>query len=238
MARRLQYLTVVTYGRTGSTAIQSSLNSLPGVLIRGENYNALRGLHQYLQSIAETADRHHAGKPAHPWFGSARLSPQDVRSDLERHVVDHVLRPQRDTRWAGFKEVRYEPGHFADYDLLLDYLLFLDKVMPGIRYLLNTREADEAALSGWWPGNEQAPAVIATTNAWLRAAAADLNAMLGPDRAVVVDYENWAGDPQVLIDAYGRLGLPRDDAAVRAALGTRLEHGPHAAGDGGDSAGE
>lgn len=228
MRRRLNYLTVVTYGRTGSTAIQSSLNALPGVLIRGENYNALRGLHDYLQAIAETADRHHSGKPAHPWYGSARLSPADVRDDLERHVVEHILRPNKDTRWAGFKEVRYEPGHFPEYDLLLDYLLFLDKVMPGIRYLFNTRAADDAALSGWWPGNADAPAVIETTNAWLTEAAADLNRILGADRAAVVAYEDWAADPEVLIEAYARLGLPQDDRAVREALGTRLEHGPHA----------
>ena len=78
----LQYVTVVTYGRTGSTAVQAALNSLPGVLVRGENYAAMRGLHDYVQSIAETADRHHAGKPTHPWFGSARLRPAEVVDSL------------------------------------------------------------------------------------------------------------------------------------------------------------
>ncbi|MEY4137633.1 MAG: hypothetical protein RL205_1761, partial [Actinomycetota bacterium] len=89
----LRYLTVVTYGRTGSTAIQATLNALPGVLVRGENYNAFRGLHDYVQSIAETADRHSSGKPTHPWYGSAKLSPPDVVDDLRRHVVETVLRP-------------------------------------------------------------------------------------------------------------------------------------------------
>ena len=90
MTDRLRFVTVVTYGRTGSTVLQAALNALPGVIVRGENYSALRGLNAYVQAIAETADRHHAGKPTHPWFGSARLSPADVVADLRRHVVDRV----------------------------------------------------------------------------------------------------------------------------------------------------
>lgn len=224
----MRFVTVVTYGRTGSTVLQAALNALPGVVVRGENYSALRGLHQYVQSLAETADRHHAGKPTHPWFGSARLDPRAVLEDLRAHVLRTVLRPKADTAWIGFKEVRYEPGHFADYDVLLDYLLFLDKLFPGMAYVLNVRDPQTAARSGWWPGNADAEQVLTTTRDWLVEATADLTRVLGPGRAVLLDYDEWNGHPQVLIDAFAELGLPRDDAAVRAAAGERLEHGPHA----------
>jgi hypothetical protein len=227
----LRYLTVVTYGRTGSTAIQAALNALPGVIVRGENYNALRGLNAYVQAVAETADRHHAGRPTHPWFGSARLSPADVVADLRRHVLDTLLRPRRDTRWIGFKEVRYEPGHFAEYDDLLNYLLFLDKLLPGIRYLVNVRDPQAAAASGWWPDNARAAEVVATTRDRLVAAVGDLQGILGARRAVLIDYEEWATDPAVLLGAFADLGLPRDDRAVLAALEQRLDHGAHATGE-------
>lgn len=231
----LQFLTVVTYGRTGSTVLQSALNSLPGVLVRGENYSALRGLREYVQSIAETADRHHAGRPDHPWFGSARLSPSDVVESLRDHVVSTLLRPGRDTRIVGFKEIRYEPGHFADYDVLLDYLLFLNTLLPGIRYVMNVRDPQEAARSGWWPGNANAVEVLTTTRQWLVDASADLAALLGPQRTVCLAYEEWNERPEVVIDAFAALGLPANDAAVREAVLARLAHGPHA--DGGASDG-
>ncbi len=224
----LQFVTIVTYGRTGSTALQAALNSLPGVVVRGENYNAVRGLHEYMQSISEAADRHHSGKPAHPWFGTARLVPLEVLDDLRRHVVEFVLRPRAGTSWTGFKEVRYEPGHFEDPDALLDYLLFLDKLLPGMRYLVNVRAAEDAARSGWWPENPEAVAVLERTRASLAWATAELQRMLGGDRAVLIDHAHWTQDPQVVIDACARLGLPRDDDAMRAALGHRLDHGPHA----------
>jgi hypothetical protein len=223
----LRYVTVVTYGRTGSTALQVALNALPGVLVRGENYGALRGLNAYVQALAETADRHRGGKPTSPWFGARDLSPHGVVDDLRRHVVDTVLRPAADTSWVGFKEVRYEPGHFPTYNDLLNYLLFLDKLLPGIAFLMNVRDPEDASRSGWWPDNANAVEVLTTTRNWLTDAATDLTSMLGNGRAEVVDYEDWTREPEVLIDALVRLGLPRDDDAVRAALGQRLEHGPH-----------
>ncbi|MSZ57041.1 MAG: hypothetical protein F2697_00785 [Actinobacteria bacterium] len=225
----LAYLTVVTYGRTGSTAIQAALNALPGVVIRGENYSAMRGLREYLQAVAETADRHHAGRPDHPWYGSARLDPPAVLNDLRRHVVEFILRPSRGTRVIGFKEVRYEPGHFATYELMLDYLIFLGQLFPGLNYLMNVRDPAEAARSGWWPGNDQALEVLGTTREWMASAVDDLNAFYGPGRACLVEYETWAADSQALIDAFDGLGLPKDDTAVHAALAGRLTHGPHGA---------
>ncbi len=223
----LRHVVVVTYGRTGSTALQAALNALPGVIVRGENYEALRGLHRYVQSIAETADRHHAGRPDHPWYGSARLVPADVVADLRAHVVRTVLRPRPGTTWIGFKEVRYTPGHFGSYDELLDYLLFLGTLLPGLAYVLNVREAGAAARSGWWPDDPDAVQTLETSRAWLEAAAGDLSRMLGPGRTALLDYADWAQRPDAVVDAFGALGLPRDDEAVRAALGSRLSHGPH-----------
>lgn len=225
----LRYLVVVTYGRTGSTAIQAALNALPGVRIRGENYGALRGLRQYLQSVAETASRHHAGKPTHPWYGSARLDPTAVLTDLRRHVVTHVLRPAPDTAVVGFKEIRYEPGHFQDYDDLLDYLLFLDKLLPGVGYLMNVRDPREAARSGWWPDRPDAEAWLSQARQWLVDAVDDLNGHFRQPRAVLVSHDEWRHDAQVLVDAFARLGLPRDVDAVRRATATHLAHGVHEA---------
>ncbi|MFA7323047.1 MAG: hypothetical protein WC005_01685 [Candidatus Nanopelagicales bacterium] len=229
---QLRYLTVVTYGRTGSTALQAALNALPGVLVRGENYSALRGIEQYVQAIAETADRHRAGRPGNPWYGSAGLNPSEVLADQRRHVIEYLLRPAKDTRIAGFKEVRYEPGHFASYDLMLSYLIFLNTLLPGITYVINVREPKAAARSGWWPKHDDPIAALTRSRDWLVQAAHDLNQILGEDRAFVLNYEEWQGQPEVLIDAFKRMRLPANDAGVRQAVAHRLDHGPHGEAEG------
>ena len=224
---RGSFITVVTYGRTGSTALQSTLNSLPGVLVRGENYSAMRGLEAYVQSLAETSDRHRGRRPDHPWFGAGQLDPSAALVELRSHVIRQVLRPAPDTRWLGFKEVRYEPGHFEDEDVLLAHLIFLGRLFPGLRYLVNVRDPLAVSRSGWWPEHRDAVAVLDETRNRLRAATLALNDFWGADRAICLEYEAWSTDPDVLIDAFARLGLPRDDAAVREAHARQLNHGAH-----------
>ncbi len=227
-AQPLRYLTVVTYGRTGSTALQAALNTLPGVLIRGENYSALRGIETYVQAIAETADRHHAKRARHPWFGSSSIHPQAILDDQRRHVVEHVFQPNKDTSIIGFKEVRYEPGHFESYEVMLSYLLFLNKLFPGITYIINVREPEAAARSGWWPNHGDPIAALTKSRDWLLDATADLNAILGNQQAHVLHYEDWQENPDALIQAFNTMQLPSNDAGVREALAVKLDHGPHA----------
>ena len=225
--QELRYLTVVTYGRTGSTALQAALNALPGVLVRGENYSALRGLEAYVQAMAETADRHHAKRRAHPWFGSAELDPVQILQDQRRHVIEHVFRPGKDTTVLGFKEVRYEPGHFETYEVMLSYLLFLNKLFPGITYIINVREPQDAARSGWWPNHEDPIAALTQSRDWLVEAAQDLNTILGSQQAQVLHYEDWQSNPEYLIKTFRNMQLPSNDAGVRQALAVKLDHGLH-----------
>lgn len=223
--QHLEFLTIVTFGRSGSTALQSALNSHPHTIIRGENYSALRGLQDYVESIAAAADRHNAGKPHHPWFGTARLDPSAVVAAQRAHVIEYLLRPKADTRWSGFKEVRYEVGHFADVDVLTAHLLFLNTLLPGVRYLVNVRDPSKAARSGWWSKHPDAIGALQATVDNLREATSVLQKCLGADRAVLIDHDQWVGDPQIVVGALRDLGYPVDPDIVRAALAQQLEHG-------------
>ena len=221
----LRFLTIVTFGRSGSTALQAALNAHPDTIIRGENYSALRGIQDYMDSIAAAADRHHAGKPQHPWFGTARLDSGAVLADQRRHVIEFLLRPKPTTRWTGFKEVRYEVGHIEDADVLANHLLFLNMLLPGMRYLVNVRDPHVAARSGWWSKHPDALGALERTIENLHEGTEILNSVLGPQRAVLIDHDRWASEPQVVIDALSELGYPVDADIVRSALAEQLSHG-------------
>ena len=225
MPQGLQYLVIITYGRTGSTALQAAANAHPQVMIRGENYQMLRGARAYLQSIAETASRHHAGRPDHPWYGSARLDPVVVRADLREHIIRTVLRPRADTAWLGFKEIRFTSAHWPDADTMFEYLLFINTVLPGVRYLFNIRDAQDAMRSAWWRREPDALGILTTTQEWLRQAHDGLQITLGTDRAQLVDYAAWSNDPAVIGEALGALTFPAQQSIIAQALSEHLGHG-------------
>lgn len=223
--RGYEFLTIVTFGRSGSTAIQAVINAHPGALIRGENYLALRGLQHYVQSLAAASSRHHAGRPDHPWFGTARLDASAVRDSARRAFVTDVLRPRGDTRWSGYKEVRYETGYFPDSDALLDHLMFVASFLPGIRFVINVRDADRSGASGWWPENPNAAHVLGATVENLRTCASDAIGILGEHRVALIEYEDWSCDPQILTRALTSIGFPAQPDLVARTLATRLDHG-------------
>jgi len=222
---RYEFLTIVTFGRSGSTALQAALNAHPHTMIRGENYSALRGLQAYVESVAAAADRHHSGKAHHPWFGTARLDPVAVLADQRRHVIEQLLRPKSGTKWLGFKEVRYEVGHFADVDDLAGHLLFLNSLLPGMRYLVNVRDPQAAALSGWWREHPDAVGALEDSTRNLHEAADLLAAVLGPGRVATIEHEQWSSKPSVVVEALGAVGYPADPSIVNAALAEQLDHG-------------
>lgn len=222
---RYEFLTIVTFGRSGSTAIQAALNAHPHTIIRGENYSALRGLQAYVEAVAAAADRHHSGKAHHPWYGTARLDPVAVLADQRRHVIENLLRPKSDTRWLGFKEVRYEVGHFAQADDLAAHLFFLNALLPGMRFVINTRDPQSAAQSGWWREHPDAVAALQDSSRNLHDAANLLAAVLGPGRVVSIEHEHWRSNAAALVEALVEIGFPADSAIVKTALAEQLDHG-------------
>lgn len=222
---QIRFLTIVTFGRSGSTALQSALNAHPHTIIRGENYSALRGLQGYVQAVAAAGDRHRAGRPNHPWFGTAKLDPRAVLADQRRHVVEYLLRPKADTRWVGFKEVRYEEGHFATADELGSHLLFLNTLLPGMRYLINTRDPRAVAESGWWREHADAVGALERSSDNLHEAADLLTWTLGEGRVSVINHDEWKDDASVVVAALEQVGYPVDTALVNQTLSQHLRHG-------------
>ena len=71
--------------------LSAEVQGLPGI---GKpltpDQQRIRQLEQELRrkdkALAETADRHHAGRATHPWFGSARLDPAAVDAGITREI--------------------------------------------------------------------------------------------------------------------------------------------------------
>src|SRR5689334_17410791 len=111
---KFQSVLIVTYGRSGSTLLQGILNSIPGCLIRGENYAFCEGLYLSYKSYLRT-QREQGGDPttadvSSPWYGALHLDADQYAADMGALVRAHLTRgvpPGTKLECVGFKEIRY-----------------------------------------------------------------------------------------------------------------------------------
>jgi hypothetical protein len=217
----MDYLFVVTYGRSGSTLLQGVLNAIPGYLIRGENRQVMRQLYTFHRKADAERMRQHdnqrkAGRPigsstpVQAFYGMDAF-PSDVSLELIRELATvTLLRPEEDTRVAGFKEIRWA---FKD---LSEYVAWLREVFPGARFVINTRALESVMRSDWWARDpESAEKLQALEEQML-----DLLEELG-DAAFRVHYDDFVADPGVLRGLFDWLGEPFDERKVREVLAVK-----------------
>lgn len=207
----LEYVFVVTYGRSGSTLLMGILNSIPGWLLRGENRDALHHLFAFHRTMGAESDRKRGTplSPTHPWFGIDGFPRKRSLRLIRRLATDTVLRPEPDTRVTGFKEIRWYQ------DDLEEYVAWLRRVFPGARFVVNTRERADVLRSQWWAEGDRAQELGEIEDRILRLAA-DLG-----DAAYRVHYDDYVADPASLRGLFDWLGEPFDETAVRAVMAVR-----------------
>lgn len=217
-AEGLDYLFILTYGRSGSTLVSGLLNRIPGYLIRGENLNAVHHLFQWHTKLVEGRAKGPAAAfrtPTHPFFGIGDVPLDKSIDGARRLALDTVLRPLADTRVTGFKEIRWYATDMPAYTA------WLREVFPGARFLVNTRAQADVLKSKWWAtGTEEERAHKAAHLADVEARILACAEGLG-EAAYRVHYDDFVADPTVLRGMYDWLGEPWDEAAVRATLEVR-----------------
>ena len=210
--RELGYLFVVTYGRSGSTLLMGLLNSIPGYLIRGENWDALHHLYLFHRTLADGSrkwDPARLRQRTHPFYGAGDFPVRRSLEGIRSLALDTVLRPKAGTRVTGFKEIRWY------HEDLEDYVSWLREVFPGARFVVNTRDHQEVLSSGWWAKRPEHAASLPAIEARIVALAAELG-----DAAYRLHYNDYVADPTVLRGLFEWLGEPYDEGAVRAVLET------------------
>lgn len=206
----LSYLFVVTYGRSGSTLLQGILSSTPGVMIRGENGGVLRQLflfHDTARGHRERLNRTEPLPSSHPWWGIDGYPEPTALRDIRMLLLETVLRPDPDTRVAGFKEIDWMT------ERLPEQLEFVRAVFPGARFVLNTRDLEYVATSKWWARNPNALAELQA----MEGQYIDALAAYGDD-VYRVHYDDYVADPATLRGLFTWLGEAFDEDRVRAVM--------------------
>lgn len=210
---------VVTYGRSGSTLLQSLLQAIPGAHLAGENFAVLQRLYNASHQARRTREvwgkKEHA--PNHPWFGASQIEPERFERRLAELFVEEILQPPREARWIGFKEIRYP----ALGEALPEFLQFVRRTFPNAHFVFNSRKAEDVARSKWWAKQPRDHVVSLVER--MDARFADY-AAANPDHAKHVSYEAVVADPATLVPVFEMLGEPLDLDLARSILSVRLSH--------------
>jgi hypothetical protein len=214
------YVFIITYGRSGSTLLQTVLQSIDGYFIRGENNNVLGSLYQAYQQVHSTRlEQGNKEIPPHgPWYGADKLDPDRFAEKLVRLFQEEVLQPPEDARVVGFKEIRFNKGSAEEFVGLLDFIS--ERFKPS-KFIFNMRRWERVAQSGWWKQHRQDAVrrTVEKSDRQFLSYAED-----HPERCHVMRYEDYAGKPEAFAALFDFLGEPFDLEAVRAVTMRRLKH--------------
>jgi hypothetical protein len=217
---------IVTYGRSGSTLLQGVLNALPGYLIRGENYDAMRHLELLfnrlprfgVQRAADSTEDNGVSEPKDPFFGFEAFNDAEIARAIAA-LVDTLLLRDADAaaiRCLGFKEIRFSPENLAKK------VAFLRRIFPGCAVLYNTRNPGDVVQSEFQKDKEIH--YFEHFNALMEECGkADPHAFL-------VRYEDVARGTGTLERLHTFLGEPFDRARIEAVLAVKHSYHRHAEG--------
>ncbi|MEM7690525.1 MAG: sulfotransferase [Pseudomonadota bacterium] len=223
----MEYLFVVTYGRSGSTVLLNLLNAIDGYCIRGENggvLNALAASHSQLKKGRE-ANAGHNEEPHTPWYGISETDPDRWAQSLAEVFTRDILQTPPGTRVAGFKEIRYTPGAL-DEDAYRAMIDFQASAFPTSRFIFNTRDSQEVAKSGWWPhskirGARDVHELVAICDKRFGESCATLG-----ERAFLIDYADYNGKPEGFRPLLSWLGEEVPRADLERVCARKLDHAP------------
>lgn len=196
----MEYVFVVTYGRSGSTLVQGMLNVMPRTLVRGENGFYVQHLFRACASAGEIRQKRKgaaAKSPTNAFFGINALTRARFVRNAQRLVVGGMLggEDEKDYDRLGFKEVEW---HHLASDEIEPFFAWLEEVCPGAKYVLNTRDVETVLGSGFWQRRDTDESVAAIERVieiqdFLRATR--------PERVLETRYEVITGEDRAASDA-------------------------------------
>lgn len=214
------FVFVVTYGRSGSTVVQSVLQSIDGYCIRGENNNILLPLFEAYEQSVRGGENVPAEPMAtnHPWFGFDAVQPARFAAGLRDVFLREIIQAPQNARAIGFKEIRF---HQAGEDKFEPYLDFIRETFAPAKFVFNMRDWHSVSQSGWWATMKPdvVRAKVEMCDRLYKSYAAKY-----PAQCFLMQYEDYANNPAAFAPLYDFLGEAFDLAAVKEVTGRHLPH--------------
>ncbi len=210
-----KHVLIITYGRSGSTLLQGVLNTIDGVVIRGENDNVFFDFYQSYGKLMKCKQAHkNAVLPSQAWYGVGFYEEEiliEYFGNLARDILIAGQHNDSENITLGFKEIRY--GDVGEQ--LPFYLDFLAQIFPNCAFIFNTRNLQQVSQSGWWKDAPQEDVL-----AGLRELESQFNqyAKAHPKMCFTIDYDDVVNKSDRLKSMYEFLGATYNEKLVNQVL--------------------
>lgn len=213
------YVFLVTYGRSGSTLLQTVLQSIDGYFFRGENNNVILPMFRAFKRIHSARFKHGLKEkhPSLPWYGADEFDPASFGQKLADLFIEEVIRAPRGKRVVGFKEIRFHEAE-EEFEELLD---FMARFFAPAKFIFNTRNWEDVAKSAWWASMDtgKVRGIVENCDAIYKA-----YQEAHPTQCITLKYEEYKGQPENLRGLFDFLGENFDLDRMQAILGHHLPH--------------
>lgn len=217
------FIMIVTYQRSGSTLLQSILNSSDECTIRGENYNMLYYVFQSFLAAEDAMQYIQKGNITAvdwPFFGAEFFDKEKYFCGVLSSFVDNILKiPQNSkVKHIGFKEVKYT--EFGEK--LPRFIDLMRQCIPNLRVIFNFRNLDDVSKSAWNARMDKETLLKSLSNF---EKIANEYANTHDSFASVVVYDRYLEDIKILERLFKFLDIPYDEMKVKSVLEKKLKHG-------------
>ena len=223
----MRYAIVLSYPRTGSTVIQSLLNTVDGYCVRGEYMGAITSLTDFIDVIrlSTTDVKDVVGgntlSPSSPLFGISEIKDSEVVDSLRKFYVNVILKPPPLTQVVGWKENFISP--ITNGEKHANTMLgVLTDLFPNAKYIINIRNPDDVSRSAVWKQSVTAREDIERCRNWL--VGVHESGYLGADSSILLDHDEWNGNPSLLCGELNSFGIPVGIEETERVLGEQLTH--------------
>lgn len=219
---KFQHIFIITYGRSGSTLLQGILNTIEGVVMRGENGNVFYDLFGLHKKFVEYKEKYKpAVLPNQPWFGIGFADEKRLighYQNMAKTILATEMYENAEKLCFGFKEIRYDEIN----NDLEPFLGFLKQLFPNPAFIFLTRNLEDVSKSAWWKDQDQKMVMERFSNLELQ-----FNNYAGThDNCFEITYQDIVTIGQRLKELFAFLGADFQPEIIESALKTPHSFAP------------
>jgi len=209
---KYNWVFIVTYGRSGFTLLQGILNSIDRYHIKGENNSVIHHLFWAARRLKAAYHEHgiYQTDCTNPWYGIENVDIEKFHREPVSAFIKNVIKPDKDDRTNGFKEIRYHELHENE---IKDFTLFLTKYFDNPCFIFNERDILNTSKSAFWKNHDNPKNAINKSLDNMKKMYSLLK-----DFSYWVNYDEYVRDPMQLEGLFKFLDEPFDIHKIRKVM--------------------